>query len=190
MVGRLGTAVRALAARYGKRLQLARLHQRHREQRAVEQDVDVASRACPAPPAPGPAAGTCSSSMPAMEASIAPGDVPRGADARGGVGQLAGVRLGLGDQLAQRLGRIGRLEQQHVGHGDQQADRLEALHRVVRQLHQADIDAVRSVRAEQHGVAVRLGPCHEVAADRGAGAGPVVHDDRLRPWTRPCSGRE
>ncbi|MCY1546509.1 hypothetical protein D9M68_825090 [compost metagenome] len=114
----------------------------------------------------------------------------RCAHARGAVEQLAGLGLGIGQQLAHVAHRQVVVDHQHVGVVDQRRQRREVLHRVEGHaaLH-VRVDGDGRARAEEQHRTVgrRLG--HGVAAERAGGAGPVVHD-HLRAQLLAQRGRE
>ena len=81
-------------------------------------------------------------------------DVAGGADALRGVGQLAGVRLGVGDQLLHVLRGHRRMHGEDVRHHDHVDDRHQLLGRIVRQLLQVRQDREHAVVPGQQRVAV------------------------------------
>ena len=104
------------------------------------------------------------------------------------IGDLAGVRLGVGDQLPD----VGRGEvlahHQRVRHPHQQRDRRE-LRRIeadvgIEQLHEGDGRG----RADEQRVAVRRRAERLRGADRHAGAADVLDDDRLAPFLAELIG--
>ena len=105
---------------------------------------------------------------------------PRGDDA-GAVVELAGIGLGLGDQLLHGLRAVGANDQQRgVLRG--QRDRREVLKRVVGQILGGDrVHHQRDVHGDQQRVAVRRGLRDLLCADRGIAAGAVLDHDRLAP---------
>ena len=99
--------------------------------------------------------------------------------ARGAIAQLAGLGLGIGDELGEIPGRHVRVHHIQTGHLRQQADGLEVLVGVVRQLvEDVRIDRQRADVPEDDGVLI-------VAArdfrhrDVACGAGLVVDEDTL-----------
>ena len=115
-------------------------------------------------------------------------EVRAGAVAGGGVVVLAGIRLHLVDELAQRV-RVDhrRVHRQHVGDVHQRRDRREVRLDVEgKLLVERGVDAVRGRGAEQQRVAVGLGLRHCVGGEVAAGAGAVVHHqlavERLLHW--------
>ncbi|MNX57975.1 hypothetical protein D3C86_888020 [compost metagenome] len=95
------------------------------------------------------------------------------------VAELAGFRLGAGDQVRHRLDAARRIDHQHDGLHRHDRAEFKTLDAVVRRLlHQRRHDVARG-RAQQQGVAVGLGPSHEARADGRAAAGLVLHHHRL-----------
>ena len=110
-------------------------------------------------------------------------DVQRRADAAVADIDLAGVRLGVGDEFPQRLhGQLGRYDD-HLRNGADQRGRCEILHRVVVQrLVEHAVVAEWSGRGEQQRVAVGLRLRDGGGADGAAGAAAVLdHDPLLEP---------
>ena len=107
-------------------------------------------------------------------------EVGRAADAARAVVELAGARLGVGDQLLHRLHGHRRVHDQQQRRGIHHRHRREVGERVegepgieVRAHHQCGV-------AHQQGVAVGFRPGHDLGADDAAGARPVV-DHHLLP---------
>ena len=106
------------------------------------------------------------------------GDVARGAGAGGAEIDLAGIGLGVGDQLGHGLGRERGIHHQRIRRIADHADRRKILARIV-----ADIlverrsDRQRAGIAEQQRVAVGIALRHRLGADGAAGAGAVVDHD-------------
>ena len=89
-------------------------------------------------------------------------------------------RLGERDQLLDRARRHRWVQRQHVGRVHGLGDRREVLLRIERQLvEQAGIDRERGDRSHQEGVAVGIGPGHDLGRDIAGRAGAVVHDHLL-----------
>ena len=109
------------------------------------------------------------------------GEVPAGAGAERGVVQLAGMRLGVVDQVRHRAERGIRRHQQHILRGRNQHDRVEILERIeVLARLQRDVDPQR-LRAEMQGIAVGRGLRRSRGADIAAPARPVLDHHVLAP---------
>ena len=106
-------------------------------------------------------------------------DVAGGAVALRGVGELAGVGLGMGDELAHRLGGHVGMHDQDVGRRDDVGDRREILDPVIRQLgDQVMQDGVGRVHADEQRVAVGRRFRRGFRRDRSGAAGAVLdHGD-------------
>ena len=106
------------------------------------------------------------------------GDVAGGAGAGRAEIDLAGIGLGVGDQLGDGFGRKRRMHHQRIRRVADQADRRKILARIV-----ADVlverrpDRERAGIAEHQRVAVGLALRDRLGADGAAGAGPVVDHD-------------
>ena len=117
------------------------------------------------------------------------GEMVGGAVARAAERQLAGILLGVGDELRDVVDRHGFVDDQR----DRKLGRLgqcgEILHRIVVQLlDQERRDAVGGGGAEKQGVAVGRRTRHEVGGERAAGALPALHDHRLLEALRQLFG--
>ena len=106
------------------------------------------------------------------------GQMLEAADAGGGVIELAGLRLGVGEQFLRRMHRQFRIDGEHIGAGGEDRDRHEILHRVERLLVEPRIDRMRD-RDDEERVAVGRGLGGEIGADHAAGAGAIVDEDLL-----------
>ena len=106
--------------------------------------------------------------------------VDRAAGAGGRIGQLAGVRLRMGDQFRHALHRQRRAHHQHVGHRVDLGDRREGRRHVVGHVaEQETVHRQRAGRTQDQGMAVR-GRLHaEVGTRVAATARPVVDEDGL-----------
>ncbi len=103
-----------------------------------------------------------------------------GADAGGAVGELAGIRFRIGDELGDGGRRHRRVDRHHVRRHADQADVGDVLQRVVAEiLVERGPDAVRADVAEHEAVAVGRGLRGRGGGNRAAGAGLVLHRDRL-----------
>ena len=96
-------------------------------------------------------------------------------------GQLAGIGLGVGDQLGGVAHRHRRIDHHDVGRRRDQRDRAQ----FARHLEGAALPARkrkdRAGRGHQQRVAVGGGADHLARADQAGGAGPIVGDDGLAP---------
>ena len=104
-------------------------------------------------------------------------DVARRADALRGVGELAGIGLGIGDQLFHGLRRHRRMHHEDVRHRDAEQHRRETLERLVGHLLHVRQHRQHRVIADQEGVAVGRGLCDRVGADDACGARAVLDHD-------------
>ena len=96
------------------------------------------------------------------------------------IGDLAGIGLGVGDELRDRVRRHRRVHHHGVGHVGEQRDRREILHAVER--HGGEQSVVHGVHAhgvEQDGVAVRRRARDRAGADIAGRAGAVLDHHRL-----------
>ena len=106
-------------------------------------------------------------------------EVVDAAHPRGAVVELAGLRLGERDQLAEVLDRHPGVGDEEQVRGGDQADRDEILHRVVRQLHVEElVDRNLADVGDEERVAVRCSARHGFAAGNAARA-PAVLDRHL-----------
>ena len=88
------------------------------------------------------------------------------------------LRFGVGDEFGQRLRRDLRVDDQRERHAGDQRDRGKILHRIVGQLPvERLVDGERGRGRHQQRVAVRIGPCYQVGAERGRGARLVLDLD-------------
>jgi hypothetical protein len=109
----------------------------------------------------------------------------RAAAARTGKADLAGLGLGLGDQILDRLERQAGVDQQHQWQLGNHAHRRKGGVGVVRHFFvQRRVDRLRAHVAHQQGVAVWPGLGHHVGAQHAGRAAFVVNDDRLAPLHR------
>ena len=92
---------------------------------------------------------------------------------------LPAIRLGVLDELLQRVDRQRRRDDQHVRRAAHHRDRREILDRVVGQLAHRRIGAVRADVADHQRVAVGRGARDRERADDAAAAALVLDDDRL-----------
>ena len=110
------------------------------------------------------------------------GEMPGAAVAARAEGELAGIRLGIGDEFLRGVDRQRRVDDEHVRRDRDQRDRREVLDRVVRHLRvEAGVDRVRRQRSHQDRVAVGRRFRNEIGADVAARAGAVVHHNALAP---------
>jgi hypothetical protein len=107
--------------------------------------------------------------------------VLRRAHARRAVGQLAGIGLGVGDEVGDRLHRQVVVDEEDRRHHQRGRDRRQVLERIVRQRLQAGQDGDGGVAGPEQRVTVgrRLGDA--VGADGAGVAGDVLDHDRLAP---------
>ena len=97
-----------------------------------------------------------------------------------GIGQLAGIGLGVGDQLGDRCRRQGRGDQQHEGVAADPRERREVFHRVVGNcLVEAWRGRMRAVRAHEQRMAIRRGPRDLRGRDGSVCSSLVLDHDRL-----------
>jgi hypothetical protein len=97
-----------------------------------------------------------------------------------GEGELAGIGLGIGDQIGDRLHRQLRIDDQHERRLREQGQRNEVAERVIRQaLVERNIDRHGRCRRHQQRVAVGRGLLHRDRGDDAAGAGLVLDDNAL-----------
>ena len=104
-------------------------------------------------------------------------------------GQLAGIGLGVGDQLGGVARRHRRIGHHDVGRRRDQRDRAQFARHLEGSALPARLTAClaarkrkdRSGRGHQQGVAVGGGTDHLARADQAGGAGPIVGDDGLAP---------
>ncbi len=117
--------------------------------------------------------------------------VRRRAVARRSEVDLAGVGLGVGNELGDRVHRQLRIGDQEIGAGREQCDRREILDRVI-----ADVGVDRGSDREGRGVAehqriaVGFGACGRFGADGAARPGTIVDDDALIKTDRQLLGGE
>src|SRR5213079_1507345 len=108
------------------------------------------------------------------------GELRGAAVAVGGVVQDTGMGARVGGELGDVLRRYLWIHHQHRRRRGDQGDRREVLQRVVAELLvQVRIHHVAADAGEEKRVAVGRRLRRELRADRAAGAGPVVDDDRL-----------
>ena len=103
---------------------------------------------------------------------------PTAADAFGAPGELVRGRLGERNELLQGFRRDGGIDAHRDRHGAEIGDRREILHHIVLHAHQHRRDDEQR-RIDQQRVAVRRASRHLHGADRAAGAGDVLDDERL-----------
>ena len=115
--------------------------------------------------------------------------VDRGAVAGRRHVELAGIGLGVGDQLGDRLDRKRRMDIHHVGKADDAGDRDDVAQKVETELVvERGVDGIGR-RHQQQRVAVRRGAHDRLGGDIGAAAGPAFHHDRLaEPLRQPLPG--
>ena len=101
------------------------------------------------------------------------------ADTLRGEGHLAGILLGIGDQILEIVDRKRGMGDQHVRNADHVDDRHEILLRIVRQLLHMRQDRQDAVIAHQECVAVGVGLGDVVGARNAGAAGAVFDDDGL-----------
>ena len=98
--------------------------------------------------------------------------------------ELAGIGLGVGDQLGNGLDRQRGMHQHDVGEANDARDRLHLLHEIERQLVvERGVDRIRR-RDQQQRVAVRRGAQHLLGGDIGAAARPVLDHEGLPEFLR------
>ena len=161
----------------GERANLAVADQRHHLRRWRDVDVDAAAQQI----GPRPLAAAIGHAD-----DVDVGGLPEGLaeDVRHGAKpvaerELAGIGLGVGHQLADRLGRNRRRHRQHMRPGHGGRDRNQALCRIEVEIGKQH-RVVGEVRAdEQQRVAVRLRRRHRFGPDGGAAARAVLDDDVL-----------
>ncbi len=106
-------------------------------------------------------------------------ELRRGSAARGGEIQLAGIRLGVGDQVLHVAYGERVVDHEKQRHADQQRDVREILDRVIGHLRnktwQDHVD--RGIHQQRVAVRRRLG--HELRTDHAAGAGAIFDHHRL-----------
>ncbi len=107
--------------------------------------------------------------------------VLRRADAGRAVGELAGIGLGVGDQVGDRLHRQVVVDQEDRGHRERRRDRRQVLQRIERQRLQAGQDGDGGIARPHQRVAVGGGLGDLVGADGARIAGDVLDDHRLAP---------
>ena len=121
------------------------------------------------------------------------GEMRHGSGASRPVGELAGIGLGVSDQLLERLHRHRRMHRDAHGGDAEDRDRLEVLERIVLGVAVGDRnDDLRAAAAEQDGVAVRLGAGDLGSGERAPRAADVLrhHDAEKRAAScRPMDGR-
>ena len=107
------------------------------------------------------------------------------------VGDLAGPRAGIFDQVLHRPDRQRRIDDQHLRNCAEFNDRREVLDRIVGQLRiDARIDGMGRHGSEHDGVAIGCGARHIFGADAAAGAGSVVDDHPLADAFRELAGED
>ncbi len=108
------------------------------------------------------------------------GEMAHGAGAGRRIGQLAGARLRVGDELGDRLNRQRRSDHQHERHVRDQRDRHEVLDRIVGQLLvERGVDGQQAARRHQQRVAVGRALGDRIGGDHGPAAGAVLDHERL-----------
>lgn len=107
------------------------------------------------------------------------GQVRGGAGAGGGEVQLAGLALGLGDELAERFHAGAGGHHEHVREGHAHGDGGQVLQRVVAHLHHVGRDAQRAHGAEQQHGTIRRAVGDPGMGELAARAGLVLDDDAL-----------
>ena len=98
--------------------------------------------------------------------------------------ELAGIGLGIGDQLGDGLDRQRGMHHHDVGEANDARDRLHLLDEIeIELVVERGVDRVRRSDQQQR-VAVRRGPQHLLGGDIGAAARPVLDDERLAEFFR------
>ena len=121
-------------------------------------------------------------SMPAARRNDSVEDMHGRARTGGAIVQLAGILLGVGDELGDRLDRQLRADRQRAQQFTDPRDRLEIGDRIEIDLAHVRHDREHTGRRHQHGVAVRRGARDDRGADRAGRAALVVdHDGLLHP---------
>ena len=101
-----------------------------------------------------------------------------------GIGHLAGIGLGVGDQLLEAAGGQVETGGDDIGHDRQHRDRHELRPVIGQRLVEIVVDRQGRGRTAQQRVAVRLGAIGDLGADIAGRAGAIVDDDRLAPGGR------
>ena len=116
------------------------------------------------------------------------GDVGDPADAARTVGELARIRLGIGDELGNRLGRNRWMYHHDKGTADEARDRRDVADEIeIELVVKRRIDRVRRTDQEQR-VAVRRRAHDRLGGDVAAGARPVLDDEWLaEPLRQPLT---
>ena len=108
--------------------------------------------------------------------------VVKAAAAGSRIAEAVGLGLGELDQLLDRIDRNRRMDDQQVRAVGDEADGREILHRIECELGvNADVDGLRSHRAEENRVAVGRRAGCQLRRDVAAGAGTVVDQHLLAP---------
>ena len=110
-----------------------------------------------------------------------PGQVGGGARTAGGVIELAGVGLGVGDQFPQVVGWHLGVGQQHIRVGGDHRDGNKLVRVVAQFFVKALVDGERPGGRQHQGVAITGGVKERLGANVAASADPVFDDDRLTP---------
>ena len=114
----------------------------------------------------------------------------RGPDAGRRHVDLAGVGLGIGDELGSRPRRHRRVDLQDHGHAEEAGDRCDVIDEIVAELlEQRRIDRVDRIDEEQ-GVAVRWRAHDRLGSDIVAAARPVLDDELLAKPLRQPAGKQ
>ncbi len=116
------------------------------------------------------------------------GQMHRGAVSGRRIVRLAGIGLGVGDELLHRMRRRRHRHRHHVRVVADQADRREIGNRIERQGREQEFVHRKRHRLQQHGVAVRVGLGDGIGADRGRAAALVLDHHLLAPDRRQLGG--
>ena len=109
----------------------------------------------------------------------------RAAEARRAVEELTGLRFGERDEFRHRFRRNIRIDRHQVRHPCDDGDRLDVLDRIVGHvLLNILVDRVGARRADDEGVAVRIGLGDEIGGDVAACARLVLDDELLAVFFR------
>ena len=122
--------------------------------------------------------------MPAADFQHLHRQVRRAADADRSIGELVGIRLGIGCKPGQRCGRHLGMDDQHIGRGRDHRDDRKRRGVVIDLGVEALVDDQRARPGREQGVAVGRRLEDEFGAEIAAGAGTMLDDHRLAPARR------
>ena len=183
----LGHRVDALRRRHRQHLRLLRLVLRAHRVDLEEQQVDVAGDEI-VHGLRGAAIGHVRELRAGDAREQFAGEMRRGADALRAEIDLARIGLGIGDQLGHGVRRKFRPHHQRVRDRGHDRQRLERGRIEVELLVNDHVGRQRRRLRRQQRVAVGLGLGHRLGAEIAAGAGPVLHHERLAPHLRQPVG--